>query len=344
MRFKFFFLTMAMMMVGFLMVSCSELTHKGTRPVEEIPVRIEKVGRGSDLRTTSYVGTVSSARTVMVSAKYPGTLSQLNVSQGDSVRKNQILAKVVSAAVQSSYDMAKATLDQAEDGLKRVRQVYGSGTIPEVKMVEVNTQVSKARSAERAARKALEDCTLRAPFDGVVGDVYYSVGVDLSPLEPILKILDLKDMEIEFPVPEKEIGNVRVGDSVDVIVPAMNDVVVPAVVISKGMVASSLSHSYTCKASPVALVEGLLPGMVGKVYLHHQSNPAVIIPSSVVQMDSYGKYVWLVKDNVVEKRYIRIDGFSGQGVVVTDGLEEGENLIVEGSRKVSSGMHVKMLE
>lgn len=340
---KYRFFVMVVLVAG-LMCSCSDLTHRGTRPVQQIPVKVEKVGLGSDMQTVSYVGTVTSARTATLSVRYPGTLVSLKVSQGDAVKKGQVLGRLESSAVKSSYEMAQATLTQAEDALERVLQVYGSGTIPEVKMVEVQTQVSKARSAAQAAAQALEDCTLKAPFDGVVGDLYCSQGVELAVLEPVMKIFDILDMEIEFPVPEKEIGNLKVGDSVDVIIPALGDVSVPAVIVSKGMVASSLSHSYTCKASPVGNVDGLLPGMVGKVYLHHRDNRAVVIPSSVVQMDAKGKYVWLVEDSVVTKRYIVVKGFSGQGVVVSQGLSVGENLIVEGSRKVGSGTRVKMVE
>lgn len=325
--------------------ACSFQRPEETTSLSEIPVRVIVVDSSREIRTTSYVGTVNPIRSIVLSAKYPGTLVSLSVSQGDYVKKGQVLAEIESAAVKSSFDMAQATLRQAEDGFARVKQVHGSGTIADVKMVEVETQVKKARSAARAARQALEDCKLIAPFDGVVGEVYYTQGVEVSLLEPVLRVMDVSDLEIDFPVPEKEIGSIQVGDTVEIKVPALNDTIFNAAVTSKGMVASALSHSYTCKAHPDSSISGLLPGMVGKVYLNQDSRPGVVIPSDIVQMDAKGKYVWIVNDdNSVERRYIGLDGFSGKGVVVASGLEPGVRLIVEGSRKVSTGMRVKVIE
>ena len=68
------------------------------------------------------------------------------------------------ALTKSSHEMAHATLDQAEDGYRRAEQVYRSGSIAEVKMVEITTKLNQARAA--SADKALEDCTIKAPFDG----------------------------------------------------------------------------------------------------------------------------------------------------------------------------------
>ena len=68
----------------------------------------------------------------------------------------------------------------------------------------------------------------------------------------------------------------------------------------------------------------------------------MVIPASAVLTDEGGRYVWTVNDeNRVVKTYIRVNGYSGKGVVVEDGLNEGLRVIVDGSRKVSSGMKVR---
>ena len=74
------------------------------------------------------------------------------------------------------------------------------------------------------------------------------------------------------------------------------------------------------------------------------SGEGVIIPASVVRTDAEGRYVWLVVDGKVEKRYISVGGFAGKGISVTQGLEAGEQVITEGTQKVSSGMKVSVME
>lgn len=335
----------ACLFFGFVLlaVSCSDSgSEKETDKFVSVKVMPVKSERG--IRSSSYVGSVIPLKSAVLSCRYPGTLTGLYVSQGDYVEKGQVLAQVESSSVESAYKMARATLEQAEDGYGRVMQVYGTGSIPDVKRVEVEAQLSKARAAAEAASRSLEDCKIKAPFAGVVGEVYCDRGVELSLLDPIAKVMDISDVEIRFPVPEKEIGRLRVGDTAYLVVPALKDSAFSARVKTKGMVASALAHSYDCTVEPLCRVDGLLPGMVCKVYLATDSRSGIVIPSSVVQMDAAGRYVWLVSDSVVVKRYVEIDGFSGKGVVVTSGLEQGESLIVEGSRKVSTGMKVKVQE
>ena len=61
-------------------------------------------------------------------------------------------------------------------------------------------------------------------------------------------------------------------------------------------------------------------------------------------MDTEGKYVWVVENQHASKRYVEIGGFHGKGVIVISGLQDGDFVVVEGSRKISTGMEVKTVE
>ena len=85
--------------------------------------------------------------------------------------------------------------------------------------------------------------------------------------------------------------------------------------------------------------------MVSRVYMSKNSEASITIPSSSVRTDMNGRYVWTVnEDNKVCKVYVTVDGFSGEGVIVTSGLGQGDRLIVEGISKISTGMKVKVIE
>lgn len=329
--------------LGLSVFSCS-LQKKENAPREAVTVRVERVRPEQGIRRAGYVGSVAPLKSTLLSCRYPGTLTQVFVKQGDYVEKGQVLAQVQTASVKSSYEMARATLEQAEDGYRRVMQVHGTGSIPDIKKVEVESQYRKAKAAFEAARQALEDCDIKAPYAGIVGDVYSNEGVELSLTDPVVRVLDISEVEIRFPVPEKEIGRIQPGDTAFFVIPAMEDSLCIGRVKSKGMVASALSHSYTCTLRPMRNIGGLLPGMVCKVYLNSELRAGIVIPSSVVQMDAQGKYVWVVDSHHIDKRYVEIGGFHGKGVIVTSGLRDGDNVVVEGSRKISTGMEVKTVE
>lgn len=318
--------------------------QEGSSGREPVPVSVITLEEQAETGSLNYVGTVRASRTAVLSCSYPGTLASMPVSVGDIVGKGDTIAIIISQNVLSTKQMADATLAQAKDGYKRLSQVYDSGSVAEVKMVEVQSQLNKAEAAAEAAAKALEDCTVTAPFSGVIGEEFCEEGVETGAMEPLVRLMDISSVEIEFPVPENEIGSIGKRESFTVEVPALGGARFQAVVKTKGVSASPLSHSYSCTLSPSGQVEGLLPGMVCKVYRDSEGAGGIIVPASVVRTDGNGRYVWTVADGKVVKKYIVTGKFAGKGVAVEDGLEAGDRVIVEGSQKVSSGMKVDARE
>lgn len=288
---------------------------------------------------TAYVGTVESGRSGNVAAPFPGTLARLCVKEGQKVAKGQTIAVIESQTVRSAYDAAKATLAQAEDGMERLNKLYESGSISDVKMVEMRTNLEKARSSEAAAAKSLSDCNVKAPFSGTVASVPVVQGQEMVISQVIASIVDPNTIEIHFPLPENEFATVNHGDRAEVYIPAL-DKTVEAKVAVKGVVASRLSHSYDCTLS-VAAGSGIMPGMACKVYVRGGSSDGIVIPASAVMTGNAGRYVWVVRDGKVAKVFVEVDGYSGSGVKVSSGLEEGDQVIIEGARKVSTGMSVR---
>lgn len=335
--------------IGFLCVAAASLMllggcgqkKEGADRRGPVPVRVFTVEHTGGTESDVYVGTVQPSKSAVLSCRYPGTLVALHVSEGDRVCKGDTVAVIDSRAVRSSWEMAHASLRQAEDGYRRLVQVHDSGSVADVKMIEIETELTKARASAEAADKALEDCVVKAPFDGVIGDVFTEEGVDVSSVEPLARILDISGLEIEISVPEGEIGQMEEGALAEVSVPALDYAGFPASLRTKGIVASALSHSYKCTLVPSARVEGLMPGMVCKVTFSGTED-ALVIPAAVVRTDKDGRYVWIVEDGKVRKRHVAPGGFSGKGVIITDGLVSGDRVICEGMQKVSSGMTVSV--
>lgn len=331
-----------------LCVSCAE---NGTRTggahgsvTPAVSVRTIPMQKSTDVRTRSYVGKAKASRSVVLLSPFSGTLSMLDVRVGEAVSRGDTLAEVYSESIRSAYMMAQATLRQAEDGYARIAKVHLQGGVPDVKLSEVEASLAKARAGAAAAQDALESCMIKAPFDGTVSGIYAFQGTDVAAAQPLLKIMDPEDMEIEFSVPEGELSGISEGMRAMVDIPALDIEGADAVVVTKGIEASAVSHTYGCSLKLFHPVAGLAPGMVCKVILHKDMHPDYIVPAAVVHIDRAGRYVWLLKDGTVRKAYVVVGGFSGNGVIISEGLSDGDKVISEGFRKVSSGMKVRELE
>lgn len=338
-------ITLCLLFPVLALSGCGSRAGKPAVGRAEVTVGVMTVREVQAPDTYTYVGQVRAGKSAVLTSRYGGTLVSLDAEIGRKVSQGQVLAEIDSKNIRSTYDMAAAALRQAEDGYARVSKVHGAGGIPEVKMVEIETQLSKARAAFDAASQALEDCRVKAPFDGTISEVYVDSGVEVMTSSPLLKLVDVSGLEVVVPVPESEVGKISAGDMAFMDVPAVGASDVPVSVSSKGVTASALSHSYDCVFRIGSRVTGLMPGMVCKVSLRDGNAKAIVIPASAVRTDAEGRYVWTVGDGgIVAKRHVVPGGFSGDGTVIMSGLSEGDVLIVSGVSKVSGGMKVNASE
>ena len=160
--------------------ACSVSSSQEGKHTGGIPVKVMEITKTENAGTRSYVGTASAAKSAYLFCRYPGRLVRLHVEKGDFVQAGDVIAEVESQSVISSWQISRSMLEQAEDGYRRARQVYDAGSMPDVKMVEVETKLAQARASADAAEAAMEDCRIKAPFSGVIGEVFVSEGVELD--------------------------------------------------------------------------------------------------------------------------------------------------------------------
>ena len=343
MKTKYFILFLPLLLVGCNNTSSEQLKEKLLRtPAEErvIPVGVLHIDTVSGLVRNTYPGYLEEGQSVEMAFKYGGTLQQLNVKQGSSVKKGQTLARVSSPQMESTRRSAQSTLEQAQDAYDRLKKVHDNGSLPEIKWREMVANLEKAQSALDLANAMLADNIIRAPFDGTIASVNAEIGENIAPLKPIIRLINTKGMAVKISVPENEIAKVQVGDTAEVVIPALGDKRLNGKVIEKSMTASLLTHSYPVKVIIEHPDKELSPGMIGKVVLKADVSKGIIVPANAVLINQEGKFVWVAENGRATRRKITLSGYSGNGVIVSEGLRTGDIVIVEGYQKVSEGMNV----
>lgn len=323
--------------------SCQLARLKRVRVAPDgVSVKVQTAEESRTVSQKTYVGTLEASKEAVVNASHGGVVEKIYVREGQKVAQGQAMAVIASRTVRSSYEAAMAALARAEDGYGRASKVYESGSVTDVKMVEIRTQLAQARASAEAAENALDECTLRAPFAASVSGVFVHEGEHVAIARPMVSLADVSEPEIRISVPENEVHMIAPGDRAEAYFPAL-DRTFAAVVKNKAFVGDALSHSYKCTLAVKGGPAGLLPGMICNVSLEKDGVSGIVIPADVVRIDDKGRYVWTVgSDGKVSKTRITAGGFSGKGVIVTGGLAPGDRIIVEGASKVSAGMSVKI--
>ncbi|MBQ3752730.1 MAG: efflux RND transporter periplasmic adaptor subunit [Prevotella sp.] len=328
------------LMAAVLATSCSQKQQTARETV--VNVKTVRVEAGSHVVGKSYMGKIVEEDGANVSFGVIGNVVRVMVEEGQFVKKGQAMAEVDGQNVRSAHEISAATLNQAEDAYRRLKNLYDKGTLPEIKMVEMETALAKARAAEAISRKSVGEIVLRAPFNGFVASSTVHVGASVVPGVTGFRLVKIDRVKVDFDVPEKEIGRVEVGQTVTFTVSALGDSVFTGRVVNRAVAASAVSHSYGVKALVANGCRRLLPGMVCKVRLQQADGGYVIVvPQQSVQIDGRDRYVWTVKDGAAHRQSVTTGDILNEGVVVESGLTTGDLVITEGQNKVCEGMKVR---
>lgn len=168
-------------------ISCSdgksvEVTSKPI-PVKTVEVSLSDLGLSKE-----YVGVAESQSASSLSFLVTGQVAKVYVTEGQQVKKGQLLAVLNTDNLQSAYNASLASLKQAEDAYKRLESLYNQQSLPEIKFVEVQTKLKQARSMERISAKNLKESKLLAPFDGVIEERDIEPGENVLPNQPVFTL------------------------------------------------------------------------------------------------------------------------------------------------------------
>lgn len=326
-----------------LLVACSGKTER--QKVEPVGVITETATSSTDYMNKTYVGTVEENSSTPVSFTGIGTVTRVYVDEGQRVSKGQLIAELDKTQANNMLATATAQMSQATDALERMKQLHEAGSLPDIKWIEIQTQVSQAKSQLDMARKNLEDCKLYAPVSGVVGSKVFESGMTAVTSEPVVTILDISSVKVRVAIPEREIAAITPRTRSTIAVEAIGRSYEGGR-IEKGVVADAVTHTYDIKIALPNREGLLLPGMIANVQLQQSDAAgaaAITLPIRAVQQNAAGEhFVWTVEKGKAHRQVVTLGATCGNRIVVLTGLEGGESVVTEGYQKVGEGSAVKV--
>ena len=323
-----------------LAAGCS--SPKKNRTVD--PLRVETIvaAPSADVGAAVYVGAIEEESSAALSFPVAGTVARTFADEGQRVRQGQLLAELDPTSARQAFDAAEAALNQAKDACARLRQLYDAESLPEIQWVEAQTRLRQAEAAFEIARKNLGDCSLSAPFAGVVGRRQASAGENVLPGVPVMTLLQIGSVKVRFSVPEQEIAGLGADSRIGVSVAALGDGTFTASRIEKGAVANPAAHTYDVRATLPNAGGELLPGMVCRVTV----SPAgaaeeIVVPVRAVQQAGDGsRFVWMARGDSAVRKAVTTGRLVNNGIVLAGGAAAGDRIVVDGMQKIGEGSKV----
>jgi RND family efflux transporter MFP subunit len=336
---------------------------------------------GSAQAVLNASGYVTPQRRSTVSAKTTGKIKDVLIDEGMHVVAGQILARLddvdavaAQRAAEAERLVAAASLKDIEVRLANARRILErnrglrTGDFVSEEALEnaetavesLEAQIALAKesinAAERSvdiARQNIENCTIRAPFEGIIVSKDAQPGEMVSPISAgggytrtgIATVVDMGSLEIEVDVSESYIARVTPRQRVETVLDAYPDWRIPSTVRTVIPTADRQKATVKVRIRFDELDPRILPDMGVKVsFLEGAPDSlaaaAVLIPRDAVHRDGEQSYVFVARDGRAERRAVRTSRERGTDIEILAGLRPGEQVITQPRENLHDGERV----
>ena len=330
---------------------------------------VEAVKVTSSNQSEQYPATIKGLQDIEVRPQVSGLIVKLCVDEGATVRKGQALFQIDPTQYKAAYDQAAASVKSAKANLETItaternkKMLHDQKIISDFEyltavnnLLTAKANLAQAGAAYTAAKQNLDFCTVKSPSDGVIGTFPYRIGALVSPSisEPLTTVSEIGDMYVYFSMTEKQLLDLtRAGGTLKEQLEKM-----PAVKLqladgtmydAEGKIdaVSGVIDQTTGSVSMRAIFPNkqniLRSGGMANVVFPYTMSEIILIPQTATQEIQDKKFVYVLQpDSTLKHTEIQISNLNdGKNYIVTGGLKEGDQIVVEGVQTLQDGQKI----
>lgn len=294
--------------------------------------QLEKVVRGNLITTVSGSGNIEVDNEANIAFATGGRIDKIYVSEGDKVTKGAVLARLDTSVLELALVQARVARDEAEYNLNQLRDVQHAA-YDRVRIAEA--QLAAAEQAVAEAKKQLDQASITAPFAGLVASTDADEGDTVSPVMPIIHLIDPSSMmEVNAEVDEIDVPQVKTGQRVTIEIDALPALKLEGKVFSisllpkvqAGVVVYNIKVRFDASAAPEVKV-----GMSADAdIIVNERDNVLLVPSRAITTDSQGRTtVKVMVNGQVESRPVAVGISDSLQTEIVSGLSEGDLVVLE---------------
>lgn len=342
--------------LALVLVSCGKKEEQQMPPQGPAPFPVETVTKQDATVYQEYTANLEGQQNVEIRPKVNGFIQKIYVDEGQMVKKGQLLFKLETQTLNQDASASRAMVKAAEVEVNRLKPLVDRKIISNVQLETANAKLAQAKSAYGSIAANIGYGTITSPVNGVVGSLPYREGSLASPTSemPLTTVSDSKVMRAYFNLNEKQLlefnKTFKGSNTVEKLknVPEVSLLLVDdseysikgKIVTINGLV-NPQTGTTEFRAefnNPEALLRS---GSTGIVRLPIEQKDVILVPQNAV-FEMQGKRLIFVvgAGNKVKSTIITTNGTSGLNFIVTDGLKEGDVVVVEGASKLKDDTEI----
>jgi RND family efflux transporter MFP subunit len=317
--------------------------QKLTEYNQVVPVQTIVAASKNPVQTFSESGRFRSSKSVDVISKIHGNVLNVNVLIGQYVQAGEVLIEVEKGTLQSHYELAKLTLENATNDLKRFEELVKEDAVTKLQYEAVRLGYQNAITNFELVKEQLDNTVIIAPVSGYITQRNIEKGSYILPGIPLVSISQISELLFMVQVSENDVLLLKKNDRVQIRPSAnQNDTIVG--LIREIAVNNSLSGRYDiliALENPSSIIR---PGMNGvATFSIHDLSKQIIIPRKCIVGSVLDPRVFVLSGDSVLLKDISASLLDENSVIVNRGISEGDKIIVTGQINLEEGTKVKVI-
>lgn len=310
----------------------------GMPPTTVETVKITARALPSQIET---VGTLRADESAVIRPEVAGKIEKIHFTEGQRISAGALLFSLDASLTQADLNEANANLENSRRANARAKELADKQLVARADLDKTKATFSVDQARAASARTLLQKAQIRAPFDGVLGLREVSAGDYVNVGQALINLVRLDPMEVDFSVPEVQLGKMAVGQVVSLSVDAYPSEAFSGEIVAIAPTVDAAGHSVSLRARIPNRDLKLRPGLFAQVKIVFGTNPnALMVPEQAIWPSGEQKMVYRVNDGVAKLVPVslgtRIPGF----VEVLEGLKAGDEIVTSGQQKLKDGAKV----
>jgi RND family efflux transporter MFP subunit len=326
------------------------------------PVRAEQVFASGGERSRAFSGVAQAGQQIALSFKVAGSVQQVLVKMGDSVKAGDLVAELDPKDMLLEMEEAEASLARqladarnAAANYTRIEALYegNNASLAELDAARAQNETAQAavRSAEKGlqlARRRTQYTRLTAPVDGAIAEKLISENENVQAGQTVLRLNSGSQPEVQVTIPEVLIAQIQAGDEVQVRFDALPKRSFAAKVLEVGVAATG-GATFPVTVRLTEDQKEIRPGMAAEVafvFRASSDRPHILAPAKAIGEDIHGKFAFVVvpaADGLATAKRVAVatGALTADGLEIIEGLSDGDYLVTAGVHKLLDGQSVK---
>jgi membrane fusion protein (multidrug efflux system) len=287
-------------------------------------------------------GSVMANEEVEIRSEVQGKITHIAFKEGGKVKKGDLLVKIDDAELQAELLKARYSRKLSEDEEFRMRKQLEIEAVSQKDYDQALNELNMNKAQEKILQAQLEKTTLRAPFSGAAGLKQVSEGAYVSPSTLITTLQQIDPVKLDFSIPGKYAGRVKVGQTVRFSVQGSTKTLEGKVYAVDPRIDP---EARTLKLRALCPNAGLdvLPGAFASVEIPLETlDSALMVPSEALSADAKGSKVFLFQNGKAEVRPVQAGVRTDSAVQIVSGLKRGDTVITSGIIQIRPGSSVTL--